>query len=254
MKMNIEDVPHYNKLKNIIPEKELVGMIERDILPNADLFLEWREEAFNKIPQALLYQIFPSEVEDNPIMLHRFLGQWGNLSVEAVSKVCLIVRHIQPKMIFEIGSFNGMTSFQMALNCPQGCKIHTLDLPPDTDISGMSEIDTYMFRHLYDPNTKRRYAGSPVEERVIEHYGDSRTFDFSSFYGKVDMVFIDGAHDYKTKSIDTINALKMIGDQGVVIWDNYDDIGCPEVTKYLSELDLPLYHLKNTNLVIYRRV
>lgn len=253
MKMQVEETPHYQKLKRLIPDHQLRGMIERDILAHADQFAEWKKEASKKIPQALLFQIFSEEAEHNAITLQNFLGQWGNLSVEAVSKICLIVRHIEPSAIFEIGSFNGMTSFQMALNSPNNCKVHTLDLPPDAEISGMSEIDTYMFRTLYDPESKRRYEDSLVESKVVQHYGDSRIFDFSPYYGSVDLVLIDGAHDYETKKTDTENALKMIGNKGVIIWDNYDDIGCPDVTRYLGELNLPLYHLKNTNLVIHRR-
>ena len=253
MKMNARQTPHFHKLKNIIPEDELIGMIERDIIPHVEEFQEWRKAAFEKIPQALLCQVFDEAVEQNPITLHKFLGQWGNLSVESVSKICLIAKHIDPKGVFEFGSFNGMTTLQIALNTSYHCTSYTLDLPPDVDISGMSEIDTYMFRKHYKPNVPKRYIDTPVEHKIDQLYSDSRDFDFSKYYGKIDLVLIDGGHDYETKKSDTENALKLIGDQGVILWDNYDDVGCPYVTKYLSELLLPMHHLKGTNLVIYRK-
>lgn len=249
--MNVKEIPHFQKLKNIIPEQELTGMIWRDIIPHIEEFEKWRDAAFSKIPQVLLCQVFDEAVEENQIVLHKFLGQWGNLSVESVSKICLIAKHINPKGVFEIGSFNGMTSLQIALNTPDDCTSYTLDLPPDVDISGMSEIDTYMFRKHYKPNAPKRYEGTPVENKIVQLYSDSRDFDFSEYYGKIDLVLIDGGHDYETKKSDTENALKLIGDHGVILWDNYDDIGCPYVTKYLGELDLPIRHLKGTNLVIY---
>jgi predicted O-methyltransferase YrrM len=248
----IKQTLHYKKLKNIIPEKELIEMIEEDIMPYLDMLEVWKEKAY--IPEVFLCDIFPKELELHTISLSNFLGKWGNLSVEAVSKICLIVKHFKPKHIFEIGTFNGRTASQLALNSDPNCKIYTLDLPADYKGHGMSRIDTYMFQKLYDGQV-RHYHGRYWQNRIEQLIGDSRTFDFSPYYGKIDLMLIDGAHDYDTKKSDTENALKMLSPNGILIWDNYDDIGCPFVTQYLSQLnesDFKLYHLKNTNLVVYK--
>lgn len=248
----IKQTLHYKKLKNIIPEEELIGMIEEDIMPYLDIFEVWKEKAH--IPEVFLCDIFPKELESHTISLSNFLGKWGNLSVEAVSKICLMIKHFKPKNIFEIGTFNGLTASQLALNSEVNCKIYTLDLPANYQGHGMSKIDTYMFQKLYD-GQNRRYHDKYWQNRIEQLIGDSRTFDFSPYYGTIDLMLIDGAHDYETKKSDTENALKMLSSNGILLWDNYDDVGCPFVTKYLSELngpDFPLYHLKNTNLVVYK--
>jgi hypothetical protein len=50
-----------------------------------------------------------------------------------------------------------------------------------------------------------------------------------------------------------MNALKMLSPNGVILWHNYDDILCPDVTKYLCELadNITLFHLRNTALAIH---
>src|SRR5258708_84603 len=44
----------------------------------------------------------------------------------------LITRLIQPKRIFEIGTYRGYTALQFAANAPDA-EVFTLDLPPDTN-------------------------------------------------------------------------------------------------------------------------
>src|SRR5437762_8515397 len=57
---------------------------------------------------------------------------WGNVSVESVCKIGLIIRWLRPRRILEIGTYNGMTTLQMALNAPPECTVrseeHTSEL------------------------------------------------------------------------------------------------------------------------------
>ena len=255
---NIKNIPHYKKLKSVIPEDRLVGMIERDIMPYLDDFDKWKSES--NIQECHLADVFPDRsIESNQIRLEDFLGRWGNLSIEALCKLCLIIRGIKPKNVFEIGTYNGTTTLQIAQNLSDvEHMIYTLDLPDNYTGHGMSEIDTYMFQTTL-PNIERKFNKTiykkTIKPSIQQLIGDSRTFDFSPYYGKINLVFIDGAHDYDTKKSDTENALKMLADHGVIIWDNYNDVGCPFTTKYLSELshELKIYNLKNTQLAVYRK-
>ena len=249
--MNVRDLIQFKRLVGRIPEEELVGMLERDILPHLDEFNATL--ANSKIKETILCKIFPPEVEEKGIELRDFLGSWGNLSIESIAKICLIIRHFNPRNIMEIGSFHGVTALQMAINSSFDSTVYTLDLPPGYSGHRMSEIDTYVFTKLYDSSQPRRYIGSPWEHKIVQLLGDSTTFDFSPYYGRMDLVLIDGAHDYETKKSDTEQAIKMLTPNGIIIWDNYGDIGCPDVTKYLNELDLPIHHLKNTSLAVYWR-
>jgi predicted O-methyltransferase YrrM len=242
-----------SKLKPLVPEVDAALSEERELY---DQYKVWEAVAKEKIPDLLLCQIFPPAIEEESIVMQRFLGKWGNLSVEAVAKICLICRWLKPRLVFEIGTFTGMTTYQIAQNCSKGTYIFTLDLPPNsTSQYEMSSMDRHVSSHFegkLGTQTGCYFADKLGLYNIKQLWGDSATFDFSSFYHKVDLVFIDAAHDYENKKSDTKNALRMVKPGGIIIWDNYKDPVNPYCTKFLSELNLPLFSLKGTNLVIYR--
>ena len=48
------------------------------------------------------------------------------------------------------------------------------------------------------------------------------TFDFADYYGKYDMVFIDGDHHYDSVKKDTETAFKLLKDnRSIIVWHDY---------------------------------
>ncbi|RDJ35500.1 MAG: class I SAM-dependent methyltransferase [Crenarchaeota archaeon] len=195
-------------------------------------------------PTINIEELFPTDIINQRLILENFLGCYGNMSIEAVCKLCLIAKYIKPKKIFEIGTFNGLTTSQIALNTD--ALIYTLDLPME-EVSEAKLLKADLDLSLSRQETGICFKGNP---KVTQLWGNSTKFDFSPYYSEIDLVFIDGGHDFETKKSDTENALKMI-DKGVIVWDNYLDDTNPETTTYLNTLDLPIYHLRNTFLAIY---
>ena len=248
-----ERYPQLLTLKGLVPDE----VLEREVGAGADEFEEILRRARAAIPTVRLKDIFPSDLELGAIRLENFLGHWGNVSVETVCKICLILAHLKPRRILEIGTYNGMTTLQMALNAPAGCTVYTLDLPQDQEPSvPPSELDRRVaqsFRSRFGTSTGSYFQGR-TDVRIVQLLGDSSRFDYTSrIDGPLDFVFIDGAHDYRTKQIDSENALRLLAPGGVILWDNFADVCNPEVTRYLHDLSasLPLRHLKNTMLVVY---
>ena len=105
------------------------------------------------------------------------------------------------------------------------------------NLSGLGVIDRVVVHNL-----RKRFGtatGSYFQDRsdvnIRQLFGDSATFDYSAAIdGPLDLVYIDAAHDYLHKKIDTENALRMLSDRGVIVWHNYADVLNPEVTEYLS--------------------
>ena len=62
-----------------------------------------------------------------------------------------------------------------------------------------------------------------MKDRIELIIGDSRDVDLSRFYGQMRMVIVDGGHSYEVAKSDTVHALRMIGPDGVIIWDDYSD-------------------------------
>jgi len=231
-------------------------LILKEIGGHAESFLLDYERAKKSIPSINLNKIFPKELEKSGIYLEKFLGHWGNISIEAVCKICLIVKFWRPKKILEIGTYNGMTTLQMALNAPSNCQIYTLDLDPEIAKNAhLSELDRLVSQHFSAKFGSE--VGSYFKHRddvnITQLLGDSTTFDYSLIGKDFDIIFIDAAHDYRSKKIDSENAFNLIRKGGVIIWDNYGDVVNPDITKYLADISdrHKIYHLRNTYLAVY---
>lgn len=101
------------------------------------------------------------------------------------------------KRVFEFGTWKGVTTWQIARN--HVAEVLTLD------------------------RDATQVTWGNVGTSIVRLTGDSRTFDFSPWHDTMDMVFIDGGHDYETVMSDSQNAFEMVRkDQpAVVFWHDY---------------------------------
>lgn len=241
-------------LRSLVPD----SLIEHEIGSRAEEFEKYLSEAKKLIPTVNLNKVFPDELEKGAITLENFLGHWGNVSIEELCKICLIVKWLKPRRILELGTYNGMTTLQMALNAPSNCEVFTLDLDPQQSAllkhSAIDELVSKHFKSRFSTETGGYFKGR-TDVSITQLWGDTASFDYSVLGGPVDLVFIDAAHDYENKKRDCENALKILSENGVVLWHNYADICCPEVTKCLAEYceRFPIYHLRNTSLAVFYR-
>ena len=102
--------------------------------------------------------------------------------------------------------------------------------------------------------TKFYYEGHPTEKKITQIFSDSKKFDETELIGKIDLIFIDGAHTRSYVENDTNKAFRMLSPQGVIVWHDYKP-DAPDVFKYLNELSktTELIHIKDTDLVLYRQ-
>ena len=101
--------------------------------------------------------------------------------------------------IVEIGTFDGRTALNLAINAPAGVSIATLDLPPDQPSALEIEASERRYVDKPAPGARLRRCGSAWRAdagRVVQWSGDSATFDWSSHYGGAGLVFVDGSHAY----------------------------------------------------------
>ena len=161
--------------------------------------------------------------------------RWSLSDLETLYLLALISMRKAPK-IFEVGSAHGETSYVMA-KINQDTHIFSLDLPVDDTVAHQN---------------KMRWKNTPQEQHITQLYGDSTTFDYSPYLGQIDIVLIDGDHSYLTCKSDSANALKLINDKGIIIWDDYQAL---EVRRAVNEL-LPqenIFQLKGTNFAVLDR-
>lgn len=160
---------------------------------------------------------------------------------------------VQPREIFEIGTYLGQTTLALARNNPEA-HVYTLDLP-DAESAQTAELemtDAYLFQR-WDRGSAFRDA--PEAVRITTLTGDSATFDFEPYRGKIDLAFIDASHSYSYVKADTEAALRMLSPTGTILWHDYPTY--PGVFQWLNELGRtlksPIFHPLGTGLAFYSR-
>lgn len=155
-----------------------------------------------------------------------------------IINLCLICQSIKPKVVFEIGTYNGYTAFHFALNTIEDTKIYTLDLPKGEKVKLNLNTTVMDDLHVSAHATKEKYCfeDSSLSTKINCLFGDSAVFDFSPYFEKVDFFFIDGAHSYEYVRSDTLNALKCCHPGSVIAWHDFARAGVNGVSKWILEL------------------
>src|SRR6266576_2205680 len=76
-----------------------------------------------------------------PVHILSIEGVYGGMPPQDLYALLRVIRWVQPKRIFEMGTFQGVTTAHMALN--SDAEIFTLDLPRDlaTETNGYHPLD-----------------------------------------------------------------------------------------------------------------
>ncbi len=178
------------------------------------------------VPIEEITKDIPCELVDNKF-------EDGNISEYETECICRIVKSHNPSAVFEIGTFNGRTSLNMAANMSPDSLLYTLDLPQTEVTKTKLRIKSGEKKFIEKPASGMQFSGTPYEKMIIRLYADSAKNDYSPYLNKIDLVFIDGSHSYEYVINDTKVALKLLGNgKGIVIWHDY---GWNEVMRALNE-------------------
>lgn len=184
----------------------------------------------------------------------------GNVSPYELRVICKVVKHYKPRNLFEIGTFDGRTTVNLAANSSNEARIYTLDLAPrevnQTELRIKSSDATFIAKQ----QSGREFmaaARAGQAKKITQLWGDSAAFDYSDYDSRMDFVFVDGSHSYEYVLNDTRVALNLLKDsKGIIMWHDY---GWREVVRALNELYMNdpklniLKHIKDTSLVIYNK-
>ena len=148
---------------------------------------------------------------------------------------------------FEIGTWRGESAAIVA-SVAQHC--YTLNLTND-ELLQLGKSEAYINAHGFFSKSAKN----------IEHlHGNSRSFDFSPYYGKCDLVFVDGDHHYESVKHDTSEAFKLLkNEHSIIVWHDYGNSpttirweviagildGCPATKRN------QLYRVSNTLCAIF---
>lgn len=198
-----------------------------------------------------LEEVFP-EFAGTRITIEHLPGEGIATPLDELAHLALLTRIVQPRRVFEIGTFRGRTALNFALNSPPGSRIFTLDLPADSAAEAFNAADRRL-AEAAAPGADCR--GKDGAEKIEQLYGDSQTFDFSPYHGTIDLVFVDGAHHYSAARKDTETALRLIRPGGVIVWHDFANYGdYNDVTRAVLDV-LPgerVIQLGSTQLALHR--
>lgn len=203
------------------------------------------------IPEVEVSDVVPA---DAAVCLREEAAALGNISLLELVVIDKLVRRAAPKTVFEIGTFDGRTTLNMAANAPDGAHVYTLDLPRSDVEKTKFPLDRHDRFCVEKEKSGARFSGSDCDGKITQLYGDSARFDYGPYLGGVDFVFVDGAHSYEYVLSDSKNARALLrGGKGIILWHDYDE--WDGVTRALNDLFLEgkefagLRRIKGTTLV-----
>ena len=177
----------------------------------------------------------------------------GGLTLLELFVLIAAARSVGAKRVFEIGTFLGSTTLNMALNIPDDGTVFTLDLGDyDTESIVQDAADAPLTELHLSSRSSLDFLGSPVQYKIMALIGNSMVFDFSPWDKSIELVFIDGGHNFDTVKSDSENAFRMArkNKPSCVLWHDYGNRDYSGLTDYLDELSqrLNLVHVEDTML------
>jgi predicted O-methyltransferase YrrM len=209
---------------------------------------------------SIIPEVDMSQIINNKIAIETLepLAEIENINLLELTVINNLVKGYNPQTLFEIGTFNGRTTLNMAANVSEETKIYTLDLPPDKQEVTEWPISAGDKENIERARTRvgSSFLGTKFADRITQLYGDSANFDFTPFSNSIDFIFIDGAHSYDYVLNDSEKSINLLRNgKGIILWHDHGG-GLEGVTKALNELyaTRPEYknlkHIKGTSLAI----
>jgi hypothetical protein len=181
----------------------------------------------------------------------------GGTSILETALIIAAMRIVGARRVFEIGTFLGSNTLNMAINLPDDAEIFTLDL--DEKLAAVTQQlpeDAPLTKLHLAAQSSLDFSGDPkLARKVSSLIGNSTMFDFSAWKRSIDFMFIDGGHDFLAVKSDTENALEIISTArpSCIAWHDYRSWEYPALTCYLDGLskELEIFHIEDTMLCVW---
>jgi hypothetical protein len=171
----------------------------------------------------------------------------GGMSFEELVFIARTVKVRKPQVIFEMGSYNGLTTSVFILNSDPDTQVLTLDLPQNPAEAAVLSTDQELVADRSLVSTTKALGLSRYRQLLC----DSMKFDPTPYTDTVDLGLVDAAHDLMHVENDTIKMARMMSDGGLVFWHDYGGKGSLRpLARYLEQLakECPLYRIRGTSL------
>jgi predicted O-methyltransferase YrrM len=188
----------YNKLQNL----EL--SVSRPIDPQVLI-----------VPSIEVCELIPGSIGVSLVDLDQING---NTTLLEQLVILSVAKRRKCRRVFELGTFDGKTSANIAANLADDAEILTIDLPAEE----LGRVALPIGRDDLAFIIKDKIGGKINSSgKVIQLYGDTARFDFTLWYGTCNLVFVDACHEYEYVLNDSKLALELLAPGGVALWHDY---------------------------------
>jgi hypothetical protein len=201
-----------------------------------------------EVPAVAFTDLFPDPGSLSFSVDSSSFGRHGwNVKLHEEVYLSAAVAVMKPGTVFEIGTFDGNTTRRLAEAAPQDAVVYTIDLPEEA-FNATQSPDAFSGARVGE-----RYASSPARPKIKQFRADAATFDFSPYYGLIDFVFVDAAHDYPHGLLDSRTALKLVRPGGTIVWHDFEPYWSGLVHAICEATrGLPLKRLAGTSMAVLR--
>ncbi len=204
-----------------------------------------------QIPEVEVNQLLPPPGDPWRVQLAFFPKSFASVSVIEFTCLVLLMKRAEAARVFEFGTYMGVSITQMVLNLPPQGAAYTLDLPETTQGTVYS---------IADPDeaalTLEKRKGSLVPADLKSHVTflqqDSAAFDPSPYEGRIDFVFVDGAHAYNYVKNDSEKGWRMLRSGGIMAWHDVRSAD-PDVVRCLIDSPYQPSRIQGTSLAFARK-
>ena len=190
---------------------------------------------YNQKRSTVLPKVRLSEITDlsAKIKVREPIKDKGNISLFEIAVINWLIKSHQPANLFEIGTFDGRTALNMAINCPAAGKVFTLDLSREQMQFTRLPLTGGDLEFINKAISGAKFLKTRYKDKITQLYGDSAEFNFFPYQDQMDFVFVDGSHSYDYVLHDSETALKLLRHgKGIVLWHDYGK--WPDVTRGLG--------------------
>ena len=185
-----------------------------------------------QLPYLEINDLLPAGADRWEIRMLMFPKTHASISLLEFTALLLLLKRANSKRVFEFGTFKGISITQLALNLPPESEIYTLDLP-DESLNTQFATDPEDAA-IAGETGKGSLVPAALRPRIRFLQSDSAKFDESPFTGKMDFVFVDGAHNFDYVKNDSEKGWRMLRPGGIIAWHDcrHQD---PGVVRYLLQ-------------------
>lgn len=199
-----------------------------------------------RFPQETVDDLLPEAGKSWRVTLELMPRSAASISLLECLCLVMLMKRARATIVFEFGTYKGVSITQLALNLPEAARIYTLDLPDGQVGSELPISIPKDSRIAFEPG-KGALVPPDVRERIHFLKQDSAKFDPLPYEGQISFVFVDGAHNTEYVRNDSEKGWRMLQPGGIIAW--HDCVpNDPEVVRFLLASDYKPARIRGTSL------